>query len=109
MAFAKKPANLCKFKFKMTTSTSCKGCNFLTKADIDERLTVRRSWIFKLRFTKNRTSKDFSRKKFEPLATRCNRMPRGGVLEGVDCISIGELLNMAHQRLSVFFEYFLNF
>ena len=37
MAFAKKPANFAKFKLKMTTSTSCKGCNFLTKADIDER------------------------------------------------------------------------
>ena len=67
MAFAKKPANLCKFKLKMTTSTSCKGHNFLTKSPTDKRSFAKRSWIIKLRFTNNHLSNDFTRKKLWPL------------------------------------------
>jgi len=63
MAFAKKPANFAKFKLKMTTSTSCKGHNFLTKSPTDKRSFAKRTWIFKLTFTEDRLSIDFSRKK----------------------------------------------
>ena len=80
MANAKKPANFAKFKLKKTTSTSCKGCNFLTKSPSDKRSFAKRSWIFKLRFTKDRLSKDFFRKKLQPLAFGVAERQEGGQL-----------------------------
>ena len=85
MAFAKKPANFFKFKLKTTTSTSCKGCNFLTKRPFEKRFFVKRSWIFKLRFTKDRLSKDFFRKKLQPLAFGVAECQGGAGNLGVDC------------------------
>ena len=86
MAFAKKPANLCKFKLKMTTSTSCKGHNFLTKSPTDKRSFAKRSWIFKLTFTEDRLSIDFFRKKLQPLAFGVAECQGGAGNLGVGCI-----------------------